>query len=307
MSFLAQEQALFDLLFNRELRADFCKNSVGALAAYELDETELGDFLCIRTDALELDAAIRIDLILAQMSRQYPVTFGVLSSLPDGLVCLQELIDSALMRSKPLERNLHFGSALHAKLPALKYESAQEHAFVNAILEAELAMVFTSTSLKEVVINKQVADPKTVMLPVHWQSLPIELSRYVSAGVIPLSYIQLKQVFCPCEGLQLWRQLNVAPITALQRRQAFGKPQVKLLLARAFVSYPSRCEPGIDFFTVELAEGFAPLFQYVNGENSVSDILGQLKQAGAEMPMLESIQGRFMQLLDEGMLSVRSD
>jgi hypothetical protein len=304
MSFVEQEQALLDLLFKPQLRADFCQNSVKALAEYELDEAELNDFLAIRPDALELDATIRIDLILSQMSRQYPVTFGLLLSFANGLQCLQSLVDSALMRSKPLERNVYFGSRLREKITTLTYQSKQEYAFVNAILEAELAMVFTSSHLKEAVINEQVPANIPSALPANWLDLPIKLAAFVSAGVIPLPYLQLKQVFCPCEGLELWRQLNVSPITAVQRIQAFKQPDVRLLLARASVSHASRCESTIDFSTVELSEGFAPLFQYVDGEHSVAVIIDQLKQAGAQEEMLESIRSRFMQLLEQGMLAI---
>ncbi len=309
MSFVAQEQALLDLLFDPHLRDDFCKNSVNALAGYDLEETERNDFLCIRPDALALDAAIRIDLILSQMARQYPVTFGVLSSFTGGLECLQNLVDSEFIRTKPLERNIHFGTRLREKITTLKYQTQQEYAFVNAILEAELAMVFTSSHLKQAEIHQLEQDkPNPIPIPIpiakDGSTLPIRLARHVSAGVIPLPYAQLKQLFCPCEGVPLWRQLNDTPISADQRRTAFKTPQVKLLLARALVSFPSQCEPGIDFSTMELPEGFAPLFQYVNGENSVMDILQQLGKAGAQPAMLDNIHSHFMRLLEEGMLSL---
>lgn len=306
MSFAVQEQVMLDLLFESDLRVSFAANPVRALSAYQLDDAEMADFLCVRAEALELDSAIRADLILSQMSRYYPVIFGVLSSFSGGDKCLKSLVDSQLMRCKPMGRNIHFGQRLRQKLPQLQYAHKQEYFLVNAILDAELAMAYTSASLKEVVINGEASLPSSSIFPDNWPVLPISMADYVSASILPLPYSQLKNIFCPCEGLDLWRHLSVTPVTSGQRIKALEQPQIRLLLARAIVSYPSLCEPVIDFVTVELQEGFAPLFQYVDGRHSVEDILVQLGAAGAQVPMLDSIQNRFMELLKEGMLKTEN-
>ena len=67
MSFQEQERALFDLLFDRSLRENFCKNSIVAFSEYALDDHELDDFKEIRPDAIELDASMRTYLILTQI------------------------------------------------------------------------------------------------------------------------------------------------------------------------------------------------------------------------------------------------
>ncbi len=57
--------------------------------------------------------------------------------------------------------------------------------------------------------------------------------------------------------------------------------------------------------TVELAEGFASLFEYVNGTMSVQQILQQLQAMGAPDALLHSIQAGFKQLYCVGMIELR--
>ena len=51
MSFIEQERALFDLLFNAELREAFLSKRCAALSSYALTPQELADFEMIRPDA----------------------------------------------------------------------------------------------------------------------------------------------------------------------------------------------------------------------------------------------------------------
>lgn len=77
-----------------------------------------------------------------------------------------------------------------------------------------------------------------------------------------------------------------------------------LLVARASLVHASACEPAVEHQTLELSEGFAHLFQHINGQNSVEQLLTAFKQAGAPEPLLQSVKAGFRQLLDKHMLHI---
>jgi hypothetical protein len=99
MSFEEQERALFDLLFDNDLRDNFCQDSGNALHAYDLTEEERADFATIRPDALLLDAKMRRNILLTHICRAFPVSFAIVSSLDDGKAILKKLIDTNIMRT----------------------------------------------------------------------------------------------------------------------------------------------------------------------------------------------------------------
>ena len=74
------------------------------------------------------------------------------------------------------------------------------------------------------------------------------------------------------------------------------------MVSRAQIDHMSMCEPTVRHQTTELSEGFAPLFQHINGTNSINTILLQLKQAGASDNILDGVKRGFYQLLETGML-----
>lgn len=302
MSFAVQEQVLFDLLFDRDLRARFVRDSVTALAAYDLDETEQRDFAVIRTDALELDASMRAGLILSQFCRSFPLSFSIVSSLNNGLDLLRPLIDTQTMRAPPLARVTTFGVRLKEVLSGQDFGSNREKALVISILEAELGMAWTGATLKQEVLDSKPVPQGPVTVVPDWLQRPVRLAPFVSAAIIPRSYPGLKEALCPRMGAELWRHLSRCPLTAGQRRQVLQVNDPRMLVARAVLSHASRCEPTVEYLTVELSEGFAPLLQHVDGASSVSGILMQLRQAGASQPLLASVQTGFLQLLKNGML-----
>lgn len=303
MSFAVQEQLLFDLLFDRDLRERFGKSPTTVLSGYDLDESERQDFSVIRHDALELDASMRAGLILSQFCRAFPLTFSIVSSLDDGLELLRRLIDAQTMRTPPLERVTTFGIRLKEKLSGMDVGSAREKALAISILEAELGMAWTGAALKSEVLKGNVVAPGQVALAPDWLTRPVGLASFVSAAIIPDSYQQLKTALCPHMGAGLWRHLNRTPLTQAQRQQVLQLGNPRILVARAEVSHVSRCEPTVEHRTVELPEGFAPLLQHVDGVGSVSDILTQLGAAGAPEALLDGVQAGFRQLLDNGMLT----
>jgi hypothetical protein len=302
VSFEEQERALFDLLFDRTLRENFCRDSIAALSQYELNEDERNDFIEIRPDALELDANIRADLLLSHFCRAFPISFSIVSSFNSGLDILKGLVDAQTMRTSSVERPTIFGGRLRDYLNTLSFDSTEEQAKILAILEAELGMAWTSATLKREVLDNGVPAIKLSQAGQDWASRLVKLAPYVCAAIIPGPYMELKNSFCDSSDCDLWRSLSKTPFPVSRRRKILTNDDPKLFVARAHVSHVSRCEPTVDQKTAELSEGFASLFQHVNGTMSVEQILLQLKQIGAPEQMLQGVQSAFKQLLDSEML-----
>jgi hypothetical protein len=306
MSFLEQERALFDLLFDQSLRENFCKDSITAFSEYELDDDELNDFKEIRPDALELDASMRNYLILTHICRQFPVSFSLVTSLQNGVDLLQGLINLQTMRCHPTERATVFASQLREQLTTCKFGSDKQLAMITAILEAELGMAWTSATLKQKVLEGEspleAIPDNTNHAHGDWLNIPIKLAAYVSAAIIPQSYVKLKETLCPCEDTSLWAHLSKTQTSASLRSKILAHEEPRLFITRARISALSRCEPTVDHQTAELTEGFAPLLQHVNGTNTTGQILAQLKQAGAADEILQGVEAGFQQLLASGML-----
>ncbi len=304
MSFAEQERALFDLLFDVPLRENFIKNPSTALAEYNLSIEELADFSVINPHALALDAKVRVELILGQWCRALPLTFSLLSSLHDGLLLLRRLVDSHTMCHAPIERVVVFAQRLRQALIAEPAVTEDELSLIIAILDAELGMATTSESLKKTILKSSYIEPKPIVSVDAWLTQPITLASYVSAAMIPLSYAVLKKALCPCLGAELWRYLQKTPLLAVERQRLWQLADTRLLVAKAKVSVMSDCEPTIDHVTIELAEGFASLFEYVNGTMSVQQILQQLQQMGAPESLVQGIKQGFQQLYAAEMIIV---
>ncbi len=302
MSFEQQEQVLFDLLFDKGLRDQFCDDQAKALSKYELDDAEQNDFKTIRPEALQFDAAMRADLVLAHMCKSFPISFSITASFSNGLATLNQLIDTTTMRSRSLERATEFGNRLREQYTTFNFASEKEQAIATAILEVELGMAWTSALLKQAVLDNEQPPATETNIDTDWLQRPIKLAAYVSAAIIPQPYGQLKKAFCLVDDDCLWRQINKTSLSPSVRQRILQVEDPRLLVVRATISRLSRCEPAIDFKTVELSEGFASLFQHVNGSMSVEQILAQLKQIGAPEHMLEGVESAFRQLLAYGML-----
>ncbi len=302
MSFQEQERALFDLLFDQSLRKNFCQDPTNALSIYALNDSELNDFREIRSDAIELDASMRRYLILTQICRQFPVTFSLVSSLQNGINLLKGLINLQTMRCHPAERATEFASQLREQLPSCKFDSEREQIMITAILEAELGMALTSATLKRQVLEGESPSESVGQSCADWLDKPVKLAAYISAAIIPQSYVKLKKSLCPCEESGLWAHLSKTPLSTSLRRKVLDKEEPKLFITRAHVSKMSRCEPTVDHQTVELSEGFAPLFQHVDGSSSIAQMLAHLKQVGASQQIIQGVQAGFQQLLASEML-----
>ena len=302
MSFAEQERALFDLLFDHGLRDRFRKSSVAALHDYALDDDERADFSIIRADGLALDAWLRADFVLSHLCRTFPLAFSLTSSLPGGLDLLRQLIDTQTMRTPPAERTATFGARMRELLAANQFNSAREQAAVIAIAEVELGMAMTGGALRQTLATGESPPAPAPGLDAGWLDRPVQMAPYVSAAVIPRSYPQLKSALCSCADTELWAHLSGTPLPASLRSEALTRDEPRLLLAQARVTHLSACDVSIEHTTMELSDGFAPLFAHVDGKTSVAEILGQMRRIGAPEGVLQGIQAAFRQLLEAGMV-----
>ena len=313
MSFAEQERALFDLLFDCSLRENFCSDPGKALAAYDLDKQERTDFSTIRPDALQIDAKMRTYLLLAHWCKSYPLTFSLVSSLDGGIEILRQLVDTETMRLPPGERAATYGSRLREWLGEYRFDSpkeqaGKEQAMILAILGAEFGMVWAATTLKQAALNDELdqsgAAEKQYEQTDGWSGRPIRFASYVCAVMFPQSYQQLKQALCPVVDSGLWKRISDSPLSPRFVSDVLKQEDPRLLVTRAWISHPSRCEPTVEHKMVELSEGFAPLFQHVDGSMSVDAMLQQLQQVGAEDALLQGVKAGFQELLEQGMLEL---
>lgn len=303
MSHAAQEQALLDLLFDRDFRAAFRADRERALAAYDMSAAERADFATVRLEALEMDAAARVNFILAQYCRSFPLSFALVSSLPEGLARLRALVDAALLRTSPGERVAGFGLRLRDGLRADGGgESGRAQALLLAVVEAELGMAVTAQLRRAAALRGEPEPPAA--LPSDWLRRPLRLAPFTSAAVLPRPYAALKAALCPCTGSELWRRLGREPLAAAERAALLATPDLRLLVARATLARPSPCEPVVEHVTVELGEGFARLLPHLDGRQSVSGLLEALRGAGADETLLAGVLGGFRELARQGMLQV---
>ena len=304
MSFEEQERALFDLLFDNVIRQQFCKDPVAALIDYDLDETEIADFDEIRPDALVLDAKMRRNILLTHICRAFPISFAIVSSLNDGRSLLKSLVDTQTMCANSLERPTVFGRRLRDELAKFTFDAHTDQALIIAILEAELAMALTGASLKKEVMDSGQEPGESLPIAKDWSSRAVKLAAHVGAAIIPQPYAELKRAFCNVSDAQLWTHLGHSPVSKTLRNKVLKNEVPRLLVIRARISHMSLCEPTVDHQTVELSDGFAPLFQHINGSMSIDQILAQLKQTGAPEQILQGVRAGFLQLLEHGMLEL---
>lgn len=303
MSLAAQEQLLLDLLFDREQRAAFRADRRAALAGRGLSAAEIADFDTVRVEALEMDAAARVNFILAQYCRSFPLAFSLASSLPGGLDLLRDRVDASLLRTPPGERVASFGLRLREGLrEAPGPASAQERARLLSIVEAELGMAVTAQQARAASLAGCLAPSPA--LPADWMRRPLALAPLTSAAVIPRPHAELRRALCPLTGAGLWRYLARTPLAPAARSAELARVDVRLLLARATVPRPSPCEPVAEHVTVELGEGFARLLPHIDGRHSVMSLLEALRAAGAGEEMLGGVLAAFRELARQDMLKV---
>jgi hypothetical protein len=302
MSFVEQERMLFDLLFDEELREKFCNDSNVAFENYDLNENEKADFSVVRADALLMDAKIRVNLVMSQICRSYPLTFSIVSSKKEGLKFLKSLVGIKTMRTPHIDRATEYGKQLSEELLKLSSLSEKETQLLTTVFQFEFGMAWTTSNLKLVVLKKGKYQFDDIDILDDWADRPARLAEFVSAGVIPISYKKIKKRLCLVDDNNLWRHLASNPTSASAINSILSNEDPRLMVSRAQIDHMSMCEPTVRHQTTELSEGFAPLFQHINGKNSINTILLQLKQAGASDNILDGVKRGFYQLLETGML-----
>jgi hypothetical protein len=269
-----------------------------------LNDEELKDFAEIRPDSLALDAKMRRNFLLTHLCRAFPVSFTIITSYSSGKSLLQKLVDSRTMRANSIERPGLFAMRLREALIDFSFDNITEQGLIIAILEAELAMALTSASLKQEVLDSGRPTAVSRDVPDDWSSKMIKLASHVGAAIIPRPYKELKQDFCPVSDSNLWSELSRNPISKSSRQKILLTEVPRLLVVRARLTHMSLCEPKVEHQTVELSDGFVSLFEHVNGNASVDQILVQLKLADASAQIIEGVREGFEQLLVNGMLEL---
>lgn len=306
MSFEAQQQTLFALLFDTALRERFCSDPAAALAGRGLDDAERDDFLRIPAAALRLDAQLRMDMVLAQLCASYPVAVTAVASGAGGQDLLRSLVTVELMRSAPVDRALQFGEGLRAAVAARTGDGPPEQGrAVMALLEAELGMARTGAALRRYVLETGFAPAADEDLPGDWEQRPASIAAHVSAVVIPGPYRELLAQLCPVPERALWRHLRDSLPAGAESgavRQAIEAARPLLHVARAELERLSLCAPDVRHGTVELGAGFAALLPYLDGERSVAALLRELAGAGGDAASIDAARSGFRQLLESGMI-----
>ena len=307
MSFQEQERALFDLLFDRELRRDFGQRSSDALDGYDLTELEKQDFASIRFDGLELDSKLRVDLILSQIGKVYPLTFALMSSLEDGAEMLEFLVDQQTVNTLPAERAQVYGERLKVYLESYPFEVHEEQAVFLSVLQTELGMAVTSATLKQSAVNERAENEKKPagVLASDWQSRPLQFSEHISATVIPRTYSGLQSSLLSCEVADAWHRVRRDPLNDTVLIPMVEEQDPRVLMVKAVLKTASHCDPKVEHITLELSEGFAPLLQHINGSHSVVDLMDQLKAVGANDDILASVKTGFEQMVEQGIVFVQ--
>jgi hypothetical protein len=308
MSLEEAERALVDLLFDEAQRAAFFADRAAALAGYALDAEEQADFAALSQPGLELDATMRRDLMLARLSRSFPLSFSIGSALPGGLALLRRLVGPAYARAPRATRSARFGETLRAELAGLSFASDRERALALAFVDTEVAMAWAAARLREQALSGSPPAPagrSAAPLAADWAARPLALAPHLCMAVLPRSRAALERELCPVELDQLWARLERVPLPAGRLAAALASEQPRLFMARAVLVRASRCEATVEQVTLELSDGFAPLLRALDGSRSADALLSRLAASSAPVATLEAVRAGLRTLLERGMLLAR--
>lgn len=303
MSLADQERLLFELLFDDAFRARFAAEGAAVLAESGLDAGERADFEALRTDALEIDARMRRSMVLSQLCVTYPLTFAIAVTQSGGLEQLHALVDVRTMRTPAIERAVVFGRRLREALDEADEDDAVGTG-LRTILETELGMAWTAASVRREMLDVGRAPSAPAAFGDDWLDVPVRVTAFVSASILPAPRAALREALCPVPDRELWRWLtqDSARPSEAAVAEVLGRDEARLLVARAEIDRPSRCDPTASHRTVELSEGFASLVGHANGGYSVRSMLDGMQASGADARLLTSIEAGFRELCDAGML-----
>lgn len=304
MSLQDQERALFDLLFDRDLRARFGAEGTAALSSYPLSRAELHDFTQVRFSALETDARMRVYMLLAQLCRELPVSFALAAAVPGADAQFRQLVDRELLDVPVSLRAATYGERLMDWLHA-EMDSVHLQAQVIALVGAEVAMARGGGALRQLDGDLSANWGAPPALPEAWSALPASIAPHTCAVIVPQPFDRVQDALCPVAPEDLWRHLDRQPTTSDQLEAALATEEPRLLLACHFLTRPERCVPLLSRKRVEVSTGFAPLLRYLDGRNCIDDILGQLERSGATADMLPGIAAGFEELCRSGIVRLQ--
>ena len=302
MSLQAQEQALFDLLFDEGLRRRFHRDGPEALAGRGLDPGERAAFGSLRVDALEHDAMLRRAMVLSQLCAVLPVTTALAGCVDGLLPDLDALVDGETMRTPQVERSYVFARRLRARWDGLAADEDPVLRALPVVLEAELGMAFTAASLCRETLDLGRPPPAPAGLPEDWRSLPARVAPFVNAAVLPASYAALRAALCTVPDRLVHRLASDGKVDGAAARRLLDAGDPRLLVARAAIDRSSRCDPTARHVTVELSDGFAELVGHADGTRSVDALLAGLRASGADTALLAGVGEGFRELFEAGVL-----
>ncbi len=293
-----------DLLFDQTLRERFAKQGVQALSAFELTEEEKNDFLTIRVKALNVDAGMRVFMLLSQMANELPVSVVIMSAFDGGIAKLKQMVDVELVETPFYERSALLGTRIRDWLVEQTLEDQKLLAMLLAYVGAEIAVNWSRAGLQKAVMNNEYAAAGNSEIESDWKQKPITLVQYVSAVIVPKSYSEIKNALCRDCGDQVWSTVSKRPVALSILSQLLSEEDPRLVVTRALISQQDVIDPSVAVQTIELSEGFSSLLQYVNGQHSTDFILQQLKTAGAPDEMLQGVEEGFFELIRSGIASL---
>lgn len=303
MSLKAQENVLFELLFDDDFREEYSQNAASALSLYGLTSDEVNDFLPLRLDALELEADVRKRMILSQICSQAPLSIAMLSSFENGLDIAKKIIKPFIVRAIVSERCSLFLQQLIFLKDELLFFNEQDQILFTQILKLELcfAKQLSHSNLHHLRQCKDDEDNAAKNSNIECDKALV-LSPLLGVNYLPLSYWQIKKELCAVDSHLLWRELQETPILIEQRLGLFtamSEDSSKCIISLARLLQSSPTDPKTDLHIIEMIDGFLPLLNKVNGERSLNDILQLFESAGASADMIQKVIQGFETLFQE--------
>ncbi len=294
MSFLLQEQVMFELLFDDDFRAEYKLDATSALSLYGLTPSEIDDFLPLRLDALALEADVRKRMILSQICTQAPLSFAWLSSFDNGFDILKGLLSPFVVRAPTSERGALLLQQLLYAMDDLSFFNAADKDLTKYIFQLELCFCkqlelrHIDQFSRGIQMSHESAQNNTLD-----ETVPLRLAPLLGVNFLPLSYWDIKQSLCVVDVDLLWRELQNNPILVEQRVNLFSS--VSDSTGKCIVSLPkllkaSPTDPVVDLHIVEMIDGFLPLLNKINSYRSLSDILVLFESAGANQTVIRQAQ-----------------
>lgn len=302
MSLQEQERALFDLLFDRELRARFGTEPNAVLSGYELDRAERADLAGVSHAALNTDAKMRVYMLLAQLCRELPLSFALASGLAGAGDAFRDLVDRELLDVPVALRAAEYGRRLMDWAGIELQGHGELQAQIIALMGAETAMARSGGALRQLGDTTTAPDSGDLDLPEDWIRLPGSIAAHTCAVIVPLPFDHALERLCPACPDDLWRTLDQQPVALAQVGQVLQAEEPRLLLARHFLQHAERCVPLLSRRRIEVSPGFAPLLRYLDGRNRIADILRQLEHSGATGDVLPAIRAGFEELCRAGII-----